>query len=205
MKQIIIGLLALCLIAGITTATPTADAFASAPVNEGNAITDTAIIVSTWQNAGYYPASVTTSAATKSQILDYWQNDPYLLWNNNIGHIDTASVHGAPAYGVYAYNDNEITSSEILNLNPYQGLQYSFIFMNGCNSYRDPLRTAFKANDIQMYIGGMTLLPLYASEDTAADFWDYFLIHDQEPVDALQNAVSDNGTEGRFGIWMSWE
>jgi len=204
MKKILIGLIALCLIAGITTATPTADAFASSPVNEGNSIADTAAIVSTWQNAGYSPDSRTTSAATKSTILDYWQNDPYLFFNNNIGHINTDTVHGAPANGVMAY-DNEITSTEIKYLYPYQGLQYSFIFMNGCNSYQNPLRNAFIVNNPQMYIGGVTLLPQYSSEDTAADFWDYFLIHDQEPATALQNAVTDNGTNYMYGIWMSGE
>ncbi len=203
-KHIIICLTALCLIVGMTTAYPTADAFASAPVSEGNSIADTAAIVSTWQQAGYYPASRTTSAATKSAILNYWQNDPYLLWNNNIGHINTAVQHGAPAYGVYAYNNNEITSTEIRDLYPYKGLQYSFIFMNGCNSYQNPLRGAFLANNIQMYIGGVTLLPLFDSEDTTADFWHYFLIHDQDPSVALQNAVNDNGTNWMYGIWTSW-
>lgn len=52
-KHIIICLTALCLVVGMTTAYPTADALASAPVNEGYSIADTAAIVSTWQQAGW--------------------------------------------------------------------------------------------------------------------------------------------------------
>ncbi|WP_292350286.1 hypothetical protein [Methanoregula sp. PtaU1.Bin006] len=188
--------------AGISSATLTANALATAPVNEGNSIADTSAIVATWIDAGYDPDYLTTSAATKSLMLDYWQNDAYLLLNNNIGHINTAASHGSPAYGVYAYNNNQITSTEINDLDPYQGLASSYIFMNGCNSYQNPLRSAFKVNNINMYIGGVTLLPLYDSEDTAADFWDFFLIQGLEPADALSNAVALHGTGGMYGILM---
>jgi hypothetical protein len=201
-KQFTLCLTAICLVViGITTATPTADALGVAPWNEGNAITDTAAIVSTWQSNGYSPASLTTSSATRSAILDYWQNDQYLLWNNHIGHIDTADHDGAPAYGVFAYNQ-EISAVQIAELDPWKGLASSYVFMNGCNSYAEPLNSAFQANNVDMYIGGVKILPLYSSEDTSKDFWHYLLVHDQDPIDALVSAVSDNGTGGMYSIML---
>jgi hypothetical protein len=201
-KSIITFTLVLLVICGIASAYPTAMAMASAPTNGGNAVTDTNTIVSTWQSAGYSADGLITSSATKSAVLNYWKNDYNLVYYNNIGFGDTPSYNGAPAYGIVE-NDAEITSSDISNLNPSDGIIYSRIFINSCNSFENPLHDAFLSKNVYMFIGGVVLLPAYTSEDTATDFWYYYTISGQSAATALSNAENNHGTQGMFGLYGS--
>jgi hypothetical protein len=199
----IIGITLLLLLCSVVGAVPTESSMASAPVDQGNAVSDTNTIMSYWQTAGYTRASLITSVATKTAVLDYWKNDSNLLRYNNIGHTDTASTNGAPAYGLYFYNNQEITATEITNLNPYNGLGYSHIFINSCNSFENPLHDAFLSKGVYNYIGGVVLLPMYDSEDTAADFWNNYSNLGQSFPTALANAEDDHGTTGMYGCYGS--
>lgn len=196
----LIGFAVLLLVCGVASAVPTASSMASAPQDQGNAIADTNSIMSHWQQAGYTRASLTTSAATKAAVLDYWKNDDYLLRYNNIGHADTPNYNGAPAYGLTFYNEG-VTATEISNLNPYNGLIYSHVFINSCNSFENPLHDAFLSKSVSNYVGGVVLLPMYSSEDTAADFWYYYSNLGQSFPTALANAESNHGTQGMYGLY----
>lgn len=199
-NKVLISIALLLLVTGIATAAPTEYAMASAPQNQGNAITDTNNIVSYWQQAGWPSAALKTSAATKANILNYWQNDMNLLYYNNIGHADTPNYNGAPAYGLSFY-DAEITATDISNLNPDHGIIGSKVFINSCNSFENPLHDAFLNHYLQMYIGGVVLLPMYSSEDTAADFWYNHKVLGQTANTALTNAENAHGTQNMFGLY----
>ena len=188
-------------IIGIASASPTDESMASAPQNQGNALTDTDKIVSYWQQTGYTPTiALKTSAATRSNILNYWQNDYNLLFYNNIGHSDTLSYNGAPCYGLIYY-DGEITANDISNLSPNHGIIGTRDFINSCNSFMNPLHDAFLSHSLYMYIGGLVLLPMYSSEDTAADFWYNYKVQGQTANTALTNAENSHGTQGMYGLY----
>jgi len=198
----LIGFTLLLLLCSVAGAVPTASSMASAPQNQGNAVADTNTIISHWQAAGYTRASLITSAATKAAVLDYWQNDNSLLRYNNIGHADTPNTNGAPAYGLNFYNQ-EVTATEITNLNPYDGIKYSHVFINSCNSFENPLHDAILSKSVFNYVGGVVLLPMYNSEDTAADFWHNYSNLGQSFPTALANAEAGHGTTGMYGVYGS--
>jgi hypothetical protein len=52
-----------------------------------------------------------------------------------------------------------------------------------------------------MYIGGLVLLPMYSSEDTAADFWYNYKVQGQTANTALTNAENSHGTQGMYGLY----
>ena len=184
----------------IVNAQPTEQGMGSAPQNQGNALTDTNNIVSHWQQHGLTAAGLTTSSATKAAVLNYWQNDGYLSYYNNIGHADTSSTSGTPAYGLVFY-DAEATSSDISSLSPDEGIAFSRVFINSCNSFENPLHDAFIGKAVEMYIGGIVELPMYYSEDTASDFWYYYSDEGQTASTALANAESNHGTQGMYGLY----
>lgn len=173
---------------------------ATAPVNKGNALTDTANIISSWQQNGKTTTSLTLSSATESNILNYWQNDGSLLVYNNIGDANTDNYNGAPCYGL-TVSGGEITSSEISNLNPSTGIAATQIFINSCNSFENPLHDAFLSKDVFMYTGGVVLLPGYSSEDTAASYWYNNQVLSQSHLTSLANAESAHGTTGMYGTY----
>ncbi len=199
-NKALISITLLLLGVGVSIAAPTEENMASAPQNQGNAITDTNNIVSYWQQINYTTKALETSAATKANILNYWQNDATLLAYNNIGHADTPNYNGAPAYGLNFY-DAEITATDITNLNPDYGIIYTRDFINSCNSFENPLHDAFLSHSLNMYIGGLVLLPMYSSEDTAASFWHNYDDLGQTASTALTNAENAHGTQNMFGLY----
>lgn len=175
---------------------PQVQCLATCPTTDGNSVADTNSIISSWTSQGYTATTLLTSTCTQANVKNYWQNDGSLSYYNNIGHSDT-TINGAPCNGLYFY-DGEISASTIQNLNPATGIQYSWDFVNSCNSYENPMLSAFTAHNVQMYVGGIINLPSPSSENTDASFWyNGFQLH-QTPKNALQNAENSWGTGSDF-------
>jgi len=199
-KKALLSVALLFLLFSAVSATPTAQGLATAPVAQGNALSDSGYIASYWGQNGKTTSSLLLAAATKSSILDYWKNDGQLLVYNNIGHGDTPNYDGAPCYGLEVYG-GEITASDISNLNPSTGISGTQIFINSCNSFENPLHDALLSKNVFKYIGGVVILPQGSSEDTAKDYWYNNQILGQTSSSALLNAENSHGTTGMYGTY----
>jgi len=169
-------------------------ALATSPTDQGDAISVTQRIMNYWFSSGIKSYSLTRSSSTKSNVLQYLNEeftppDDELIYWNNIGHGDK--------YGLYFY-DGKMYYYEFENKS---GITNSIIFINSCYSFENPLKNSMVSNHPDVYIGATTALPQYTSENACGNFWKYYIKDGMSPSQALEQAMEDYGLEGYFGLY----
>jgi len=114
-----------------------------------------------------------------------------LLYYSNIGH-------GCP--NALAMSGGYLWASWI-NPYPYKwGIVGAVMFVNSCNSFKNPIRSAFyPANWARVYISGATPLYVNCSECVDAWFWYFGLVQHRPANQALALARSYASSYGCYG------
>ena len=161
---------------------------------------DTNATAAIWNNKGLYSITVIDPAMTKANMLNYWQNDYYLGYYNNVGP-DCTQNGGSPCFGIEDHNGANIDYSTIQNTN-LPGLYNCRIFINGCNSFKNPLYNAIMAKSPRFYVGALVLIPAQWSEDVSVDFWSNYCNLHQTVPNALNNSLIKNHRPTAEYTWV---
>jgi len=158
-------------------------------IEESDSSSSSSNVESTTSNT-YAQGTTTTSSsqASSCKVLVYW---------TNIGHSTTTGQDGAPCYGLRRDVSVETPPPTVEYLNYTQmynkeGITDSIVFINSCNSYMNPWRSAVTSNNPAHYIGGRILLPIHESNGACEDFWYYYIVVGKDIKNALIQAFEDN-------------
>jgi hypothetical protein len=193
--------------APLTKAANNALALIMAPISDQDAQAGWAAsrIQGKFRAGGWRTDKFASGAATESQAWSYLQNGSSLLvWYGN-SHGITASVDGAPNYGL-AYSasvgyDGNLSSDEFSILAPYTGLINAVVYADACNSYMNPLRSSILTNhNVRTYIGGTRLMPFVTSDNADAKFWKYVLTDGRTMASALTQTMADYSLAGYYAM-----
>jgi hypothetical protein len=168
--------------------------WSSKPDCNSNATICTDSLVSFWNAWGYTANKMEGSDDTITNIINYFKSDDSLCFYNNIGDSD-AQYDGDPCNNLKLYN-GFLSASTISSLSPDNGLYGDDIFINSCDSFDDPLKSAFLTHSPKFYVGGKKNLPALSAY-TAKDFWVYYLGYGQSVSVALTSAQQATGIAGQ--------
>lgn len=138
--------------------------------------------------------------ATEPTAWNYFMNGSRLLtWYSN-SHGITSNYNGAPCTGL-VYNGGNLMYNEFKAMSRWTGLVYNVTYVDGCNTYMNPLRRSiWNGHNLRTYVGGTRLMPFGASDAADEKFWTYVLTKGWTMSRALSRAMRDEGVVGYYAM-----
>ena len=143
-------------------------------------------------------------AATEARAWNYIKNGSKLKAWWHLAHGLTSNSDGARCYGYAFFNTatDQLRDTEFKALTKYAGLKNTVCYMNGCNTYMKPIRTAVTGgHNVRTYIGGKRLMPFNGTADCDKKFWFYVVKKSWRMDKALIQAQKDWSLVGYYGHW----
>ena len=131
------------------------------------------------------------SPCTVKGVSNFLKYDFRLLAWNHIGH-------GWP--GGMVLWDGSLTAAIMQALDPHKGIYCAVSLINSCNTFNDPLKAGFLANNPRTYIAGAISLPIGPSEKVDMCFWEEVLLNKKPMADALAACSKKYNLAGAFGL-----
>lgn len=120
----------------------------------------------------------------------------------HLAHGLTQNRDGAECYGFHFHPKHRLGYGEFENLTEFDGLKNTVLFMSGCNTYMDPIRSAVTGgHQARTYIGGKKILRHGPASWTGERFWYYVLQKKWTMGRALYRAQKDFNVLGYYGLW----
>jgi hypothetical protein len=131
------------------------------------------------------------NTCTTGTVTSFLKYDSKLLTWNHIGH-------GWPG-GIVLW-DTSLQAAAIQNLDPSRGIYCAVALINSCNTFNDPLKAAFLANNPRTYIAGAISLPIGPSEKVDMCFWKEVLLNKKRMDASLAQCSKQFNLSGAFGL-----
>lgn len=123
-----------------------------------------------------------------------------LAWYSN-SHAITSRRDGAPCDGLVMGSGSQMTASEFRGMRKWIGLAACVVYLDGCNTYMNPLHAAvWEGHSVRTYIGAVKLSPIGPSEATDVRFWNKVLNQGKTMATALAEAMRESGTVGLYSL-----